>query len=258
MHAIFLVYPLPLLAALLGAVVGSFLNVVAYRLPLDRSVVHPGSACPGCDTRLGALELVPVLSYCALLGRCQHCRMRISPRYALVELATALLAAALAWVYGPQLTTVALLVLLFGLIALTLIDLDHFWLPDRIVLPGLALGLAVNSFALVTSPLNALLGAALGYGLFWGIATGYSKLRGRDGLGQGDWKLFAALGAWLGASALPGILLTAAVGGSLVGILLLLTRRGQANTAVPFGPFLALGGLLIIFTRGVGLAGHIG
>lgn len=252
------IYPLPLLAALLGGVVGSFLNVVAYRLPLARSVVHPGSACPGCDTRLGALELVPVLSYCALRGRCRHCRMRISPRYALVELATALLAAAVAWVYGPQLATVALLVLLFGLIALTLIDLDHFWLPDRIVLPGLALGLMVNSFSLITTPLDALLGAGLGYGLFWGIATGYRKLRGRDGLGQGDWKLFAALGAWMGASALPGILMAAAGLGSLIGVLLLLTQRGKGNTALPFGPFLALGGLIIIFLRGLGLVGQIG
>lgn len=243
---------LAVLAGILGLMIGSFLNVVIYRLPHGISVVSPPSNCPQCGYRIRPWENIPLLSYAALRGRCHGCHARIPWRYPLVEAFTGLVTAYSALQLGWGLTLLPGLLLVWALIALTFIDFDTQLLPDAITKPGMALGVLLNGAVglglhqtLFASPLSSLLGLIAGYGSLWLLAMGYLKLTGKHGMGFGDLKLLGMLGAWLGWPAVPMILFIAAILGGGVGIVLLAMGKGR-HYAIPFGPYLALGGWLML------------
>ncbi len=261
-------------AALLGLIVGSFLNVVIYRLPLmmDRewreqarqllgqpdgaepsqvpiNLISPRSHCPACQSPVAAWHNVPVLSYLLLKGRCAACGVTISPRYPLIELLTALLSATLIWKFGPTLAGLSALVLCWALIAASAIDLDHQLLPDSITQPLLWLGLALGLSGLPadTPPFpdlhSAVLGAMAGYLSLWTVYKVFKWLTGKEGMGYGDFKLLATLGAWLGWQMLPLIIILSAVVGTVTGIAMIAVGRHARQAPIPFGPFLAAAGL---------------
>ncbi len=251
-------------SALLGLLMGSFLNVVALRLP-PRLEYHwrrecraylqveegredesppPGwvvsaSRCPRCGHRLSPWENIPLLSFLLLRGRCRACGGAISWRYPVVELLTALLTAVTAWRLGWSWETVAAWSLLWPLIVLTLIDLDHQLLPDALTQPLLWLGLLWSLGGVFTEPASAILGAVVGYLVLWSVMHLFKLATGKEGMGHGDFKLLAALGAWLGWQALPFIVFLSSVLGALVGIILILHRGRDRQLPIPFGPFLA-------------------
>ena len=253
----------------LGLMVGSFLNVVIHRLPrmMERdwkaqardilgqeaddteaplSLARPASRCPHCGHGIRVHENIPVLSYLLLGGKCSACKQAISPRYPLVEFATALLSLAVAWQFGFSLQTAAALVLTWALIALSLIDFDTQYLPDDITLPFLWLGLLLSLVPVFADMRSALIGAAAGYLSLWSVYQLFRLLTGKEGMGFGDFKLLALLGAWLGWQALPMIvLLSSAVGAVLGGGLILLGGRDRAQP-MPFGPFLAIAGWIAL------------
>lgn len=255
--------------AVLGLLVGSFLNVVIHRLPkmMERewqqqcqelqgqeaaeqpryNLLHPRSACPSCGHAISAVENVPVLSYLCLRGKCKACRIPISVRYPLVELATAGLSYAVAVHYGYSLLTVFALLFVFALIALTMIDLDTQLLPDVITLPLLWLGLLLNLGHGLIDLNSAVIGAMAGYLVLWSIYWLFKLLTGKEGMGYGDFKLLAAIGAWFGWQLLPAVILLSSVVGSVIGIGLILFQGKDRQTAIPFGPFLALGGIAALF-----------
>ncbi len=257
------------IAGIVGLLVGSFLNVVILRLPvmLERqwkaefveisgtqstvvaetfNLVTPRSRCPSCGTPIRAHHNVPVLSWFLLRGRCAKCSARIPVRYPVIEAACGLLSAVVAWRFGFGLPGVAGLVLTWFLLALTFIDIDHQLLPDNLTLPLVWLGLLLSlahrpdSVAPVpVAPTDAIIGAVAGYLFLWLVFHLFRLLTGKDGMGYGDFKLFAALGAWLGWQMLPLILLLSAGVGALVGIALILARRRGRDIPIPFGPYLA-------------------
>ena len=270
---------------LLSLLVGSFLNVVIHRLPimLDRlwraqaeemlaeaapgsaappavrdrpkatatpyNLATPRSACPHCGAPIRAHQNVPVLSWLLLGGKCANCRARISPRYPLVELGTAVLSAAVVWRFGWHWQAVAALLVTWALVALTVIDLDHQILPDSITLPLLWLGLLASlawssglAPPIPTDPQSAILGAVAGYLSLWSVYWAFRLLTGKEGMGYGDFKLFGALGAWLGWQMLPLVLLLSAFAGAVVGIALIAVRGRDRNIPIPFGPYLAAAG----------------
>jgi len=263
----------PLLAAvaatLLGLVAGSFLNVVIHRLPmmLERAwrrqcreleadqplpaeerfnLAYPPSRCPHCDHPIRAHENIPLFSFLWQRGRCRHCGARISVRYPVVELLTALLSAAVVWKFGVTWQAGAALLLTWALIALAFIDLDTFLLPDNITLPLLWLGLFLSLFGLFTDMRAALLGAMAGYLSLWSVYHLFRLLTGKEGLGYGDFKLLALLGAWLGWHYLPAIILLSSLVGAAVGITLIALRRHSRQVPIPFGPYLAAAGWLAL------------
>lgn len=227
-------------AAALGAIVGSFLNVCVYRLPLKLSIVWPASACPKCRRELSWYENVPVLSYAVLRGRCRTCRERIGIRYPIIEAITALMFAAAWWYYGPGLLLASRLVFGCALVVLFAIDLEHHLLPNAITLPGIAVGLA---FSLFVEPgwWMALLGVVLGGGALYATAEAYYRVRHEEGLGMGDVKMLAMVGAFLGWKLTLMTLMLASVAGSIIGLALIAAGRGTMKYALPFGTFLALG-----------------
>ncbi len=253
-----------------GLVVGSFLNVVIYRLPLmmeaewtlecrnlleiredkepDKksafNLAVPGSHCPHCKHKISALENIPVLSWLILKGKCRYCQAPISARYPLIELATAVFSALVAYHFGFALLTLAVLFLTWGLITLTMIDYDHQLLPDDITIPLLWLGLLLNSQGLIVSLEDAVYGAIAGYLLLWGVYWLFKLLTGKEGMGYGDFKLLSALGAWLGWQALPMIILLSSLVGAVVGFGLIAIRVRDRNIPIPFGPYLASAGFL--------------
>lgn len=252
-------------ALLLGLVVGSFLNVVIHRLPvmLERewraqcaelsgasapvtaeryNLVVPRSRCPHCGQAIAALDNIPLLSYLLLHGRCRSCSARISPRYPLVELLSGLLSAAVAWRFGFGMAAAGALLYTWALLALAAIDLDKQLLPDRITLPFLWLGLLLNLGQWYTDLRSALIGAMAGYLALWCVYHGFRLLTGKEGMGYGDFKLLALIGAWLGWQRLPLVILLAAGSGALVGLALILGRRLHRGAPMPFGPYLALAG----------------
>jgi leader peptidase (prepilin peptidase)/N-methyltransferase len=232
-------------ALLLGLVVGSFANVCIHRLPLGLSVVRPRSRCPQCGGGIAAVDNVPVLSYLWLRGRCRRCRLRISARYPLVEAANGLVWAALAALgSGPR--TLLLMAFATALIVLALIDLDHQVLPDVITLPGAALGLAASLLPGLPDWREALASALGGYLAFFAVAESYRLARGVEGLGQGDWKMAAMLGAFLGWEKLLLTVFTAALGGTLLGVGLILFGGRTAQTRLPLGTFLGVGALIAL------------
>ena len=264
--------PAALLAftALLGLVVGSFLNVVIHRLPKmmerewrdqcaeilhgqapqsDRAafnLVVPRSRCPGCGHTITALENIPVLSYLVLRGRCAECGRRISLRYPGVELLTGVMSVAVVWHFGLGLESAGALLLTWALIALAFIDFDTQFLPDAITLPFLWLGLLFNlddTFA----PIHAsIIGAVAGYLVLWSVFHLFRLATGKEGMGYGDFKLLAMLGAWLGWTALPVIVLLSSLVGAVVGISMIALRGHDRNVPIPFGPYLAVAGWIAL------------
>ena len=248
------------LAVLLGLLVGSFLNVVIHRLPimLEREwraeyasdsepvarydLVMPRSRCPHCGHGITALENLPIISYLVLRGRCSACHAPISPRYPLVEALTGVLSGVVAWHFGFGTPAFGALCLTWGLIALAGIDLDKQLLPDRITLPVLWLGLLFNLRGSFTDLQSSVLGAAAGYLSLWLVYHLFKLLTGKEGMGYGDFKLYALLGAWLGWQQLPVVLIMSAGVGAVVGIVLLSTKRIGEGVPIPFGPFLAAAG----------------
>ena len=239
------------IALALGTAIGSFLNVVIHRVPLGESIVTPGSHCPRCGKGIRWYDNVPVLGWLWLGGRCRDCRAPISARYPLVELLTGLLAAALALRLGFGIQMLGAFWFAASLLALTYIDLDHQLLPDRITLPGIAVGLAIAALApgvdRWTSIASSLLGILVGGGILWLVAWAYYLATGREGMGGGDVKLLAMIGAFLGWQGVLLTLLLASLIGSAAGLAIMVRRRADAKLAIPFGPFLALGALVALF-----------
>lgn len=256
-------------AGILGLAVGSFLNVVIHRLPqmMERewagqcaelrgeeapvfeplSLTKPRSRCPRCGHLISVLENIPVISWLVLRGRCKGCAAPISMRYPLVELATAVLFAFAAWHFGFGTTALAALVFITGLMALTGIDFDTQLLPDDITLPLLWLGLGFNMFGVFTDLKSAVIGAMAGYLSLWLVYWGFKLATGKEGMGYGDFKLLAALGAWLGWQALPLTILLSSFVGAVIGIALMVFARHGRNVPIPFGPYLAIAGIIALF-----------
>jgi leader peptidase (prepilin peptidase) / N-methyltransferase len=259
----------------LGLLVGSFLNVVIHRLPvmMDRQwraqcaelageaappterydLIVPRSACPGCKTPITALQNVPVISYLVLRGRCAGCQRPIGARYPLIELLTGVMSAVVAWRFGPTWGCAAALVLTWFLVALTFIDVDHQLLPDDLTLPLLWLGIAVSlllpPIAGASVPVDlrsSCIGAIVGYLSLWSIYHLFRLLTGKEGMGYGDFKLLAALGAWLGWQMLLPIILVAASAGAALGITMILVKRRETGVPMAFGPYLAAAGWLML------------
>jgi len=250
-----------------GTLVGSFLNVVIFRLPLileqtwkeEAALIldqvlkaeppitlwGPRSACPSCSSTIRAYDNVPIISFLLLQGRCRDCSHRISLRYPLIELFTGLVTLGLLMILGWNATFAAALVLSYGLIALTFIDFDHQILPDQITLPGLWIGLLVNLNDIFCSLEEAVIGAVAGYLSLWIVYQGFKLATGKEGMGFGDFKLLAALGAWFGWMALPGIVLISSAIGAIVGIILIVLGRPREE-AIAFGPYLALAGFVYL------------
>ena len=258
-------------AALLGLPIGSFLNVVIHRLPVmmaradanaiaeergeplphpDRyDLLLPRSACPHCATPLAPMHLIPVLGWLALRGRCGNCRAPIGLRYPAVELLTALVFGLAAWRFGAGLAGWAAMTCGAMLIALAVIDARTMLLPDALTLPLLWLGLLLNLEPLFAPLPDAVLGAALGYGVLWLVYWLFRLMTGKEGVGHGDFKLFAALGAWLGWQCLPAVLLGAAVLGAAVGLAGVVSGRHGRDQPIPFGPYLAIAGMLALLFK---------
>jgi leader peptidase (prepilin peptidase) / N-methyltransferase len=235
-------------AFLFGLAVGSFLNVCIYRLPLKKSIVRPPSSCPQCGSRIRFYDNIPVLSYIVLLGRCRQCRTPISVRYPLVELLVGLLSVALFILFGPSLQYLFLFLFAAALVAIAFIDLEHKIIPDVISLPGILVGVAFSFFPHAgVSPVDALIGVVGGGGFLFLVGMVFEKVTGREGMGGGDVKLLAMIGAWMGWKALPFIILISSLTGAVLGGLSLAVSRQGMRSRIPFGPFLALGALLFLF-----------
>lgn len=232
-------------AFIFGAIVGSFLNVCILRIPEELSIVHPASRCPSCEQPIAFYDNIPVLSWIFLKGKCRNCKIPISPRYALVEVLTGCLAAALMWRFGLQAITLILFVFSAALVVITFIDLDHRIIPDVISLPGIPLGFLASFFSI--GLMNSGIGILAGGGSLLAVALGYRLLTGRDGMGGGDIKLLAMIGAFIGWEGVLFTIFASSLTGTLVGILAMVKQKKGMRLAIPFGPFLALGALLYIF-----------
>lgn len=267
----FLMQPVPFtaLVGMIGLLVGSFLNVVIYRLPimmqrqwrsdcleylqLDNdapqetfNLALPKSTCPNCKTPILARHNVPVLSYLWLRGKCANCKDSISVRYPIVECLTAILSMLVAWHFGFSEQTAAGLVLTWTLIALSGIDLDHQLLPDVIIFPILWLGLILSLFDVFTDSKTSIIGAIAGYLVLWAMYHGFKLFTGKEGMGQGDFKLLALLGAWLGWQYLGLIILLSSLVGATLGMALISLNKQQRETPIPYGPYLAMAGFIAL------------
>ena len=256
---------------ILGLIVGSFLNVVIYRLPvmMERewkrecrlileladdseeppprfNLAYPNSCCPKCNAPIKPWQNIPVISYLALGGKCANCKAPISVRYPIIEAVTGVLSGVAAWYFGYEPATLMALGFTWALICLTMIDADHQLLPDQITLPLLWAGLLVNSFAMFVPLADAVWGAIGGYLSLWCVYWGFKLLTGKEGMGYGDFKLLAALGAWMGWQSLLVIILLSSLVGAVVGsIILALSKQGR-GTPIPFGPYLAAAGWIAL------------
>lgn len=263
--------PVIALAGLLGLLVGSFLNVVIHRIPkmlendlrfecscLDLpedaeipapkpyNLVIPRSACPSCGHMITALENIPVISWLLLRGRCRSCKTGISARYPLVELLTGALSALMVWHFGWSLAALGAVIFTWYLIALFFIDADTYLLPDSLTLSLLWLGLLFNINGIFTPLTHAVIGAVAGYLTLWSVYWLFKLITGKDGMGYGDFKLLAALGAWLGWQSLPAIILLSSVAGAVLGMIMIVLARHGWGKPMPFGPYLSLAGLLAL------------
>jgi len=257
-------------AGILGLLIGSFLNVVAWRLPImmenrwreecaaltgsasnepDKAfnLMVPRSACPSCGHQISAFENIPVISYLFLRGKCRVCSASISAQYPLIELATALLSAFVVWKLGFSWPALAGLIFTWSLIVLSIIDLKTQLLPDSITIPLLWLGLIVNSLDVFTPYHSSLMGAVFGYLSLWLVYHAFKLVTGKEGMGYGDFKLLAALGAWMGWQTLPLVIILSSVLGASVGITLMILKKHEQGTPIPFGPFLAGAGWIAFF-----------
>lgn len=242
--------PVPIIvcfAFLFGAVIGSFLNVCIYRLPLDQSVVSPRSRCMSCGAEVAWYDNLPIVSWFLLHGRCRSCGTGFSIRYPLVELLTASLALLLCLRFGLSLSFGIYFVLTAALIVITFIDFDHQIIPDEISLPGIGLGFLASFFLPEPGWLSSLLGIVVGWGSLALVFYVYLWLTGREGMGGGDAKLLAMLGAFLGVKAVPFIIFSSSLVGTVAGLSIMALQRKGRHLAIPFGPYLAMGALLYIF-----------
>jgi len=253
------------LCTLLGLFVGSFLNVVVYRLPimmnrgwkaechefleLDPPVEEktfnlmvPRSACPSCGNMITAWQNIPVISWLLLRGKCAGCKTKISAEYPLVELLTGILSFAVAWKFGASVQTVFALIFTWALIAMALIDFHTTLLPDTLTLPLLWLGLVISLWTVFVDSHSAIIGAAAGYMVLWVVFQAFKLITGKEGMGFGDFKLLAALGAWLGWAKLPLIILLSSLTGAIIGIMMMIVFKHQRDQPIPFGPYLAIAG----------------
>jgi leader peptidase (prepilin peptidase)/N-methyltransferase len=271
----FTISPLALTLAtlVLGLLVGSFLNVLIYRLPvmMERdwraqacdmlalpaeektgtfNLFLPHSRCPHCAHKIRAWENLPVISYLFLGGKCSACKAPISKRYPLIELACGVLSAFIAWHFGFGWQAGAVLLLSWGLLAMSVIDMDHQLLPDSLVLPLLWLGLIANTFGLFTNLHDALWGAVLGYMSLWLVFWIFKLLTGKEGMGQGDFKLLALFGAWGGWQIVPLTILVSSAVGAVLGLIILRLRNAETSTPIPFGPYLAIAGWIALLWGG--------
>lgn len=257
------------ISVILGLIVGSFLNVVIYRLPkmmeqewhhnclelqgkeipaeTSISLSQPRSSCPHCGHKIKALENIPVISYLLLKGRCSACRSPISMRYPLVEALTGALIGLTSWQFGYTTFTLFAWVFVFALIALTFIDFDTQLLPDDITLPLMWLGLLFNLNHGFTDLKSAVIGAMAGYLVLWTVFWLFKLIRGKEGMGYGDFKLLAAIGAWFGWQLLPAVILLSSTLGAFIGIALMIATKRSKDVPIPFGPFLAIGGIAALF-----------
>lgn len=263
--------------AIFSLAVGSFLNVVIHRLPVMMqrdwreqcteflasesevkvasateekkekfNLMVPRSACPKCGHQITALENIPVLSYLWLKGRCAGCQTPISKRYPVIEIMTALLSVLVAWQFGFSWQCLTALCLTWALIALSVIDFDHKLLPDDITLSFLWIGILLNLFGLFTDLTSSIIGAIAGYLSLWSVYWAFKLLTGKEGMGYGDFKLLAMLGAWMGWQSLPGIVLLSSFVGAIIGIALIVFRGRDKNIPIPFGPYLAIAGWIYL------------
>jgi leader peptidase (prepilin peptidase) / N-methyltransferase len=257
------------LATLLALFVGSFLNVVIHRLPrmMERewlaqaadlrgeapaetepyNLAAPRSRCPHCGTTIGAIDNIPLVSYLFLRGRCRHCDAPIGVRYPIVECITAVLCGCAAWHFGPGAAAIGAILFLWAMLALTFIDLDTQLLPDSLTLPLLWLGLLFNLGGTFARLPDAVIGAVAGYLSLWSVYWLFKLTTGKEGMGYGDFKLLAAIGAWLGWQMLPLTILLSSAVGAVVGIALIVFGRHGRNVPIPFGPYLAAAGVLALF-----------
>lgn len=257
-------WSLLMMVSLFGLLVGSFLNVVIYRLPviLQRNwqqecselngqpitkqapfnLCTPRSRCAHCQHQLSALDNIPLVSWLWLRGRCRYCKVGIAKRYPLIELSSAVLSAIAAWRFGASPELVAALLLSWMLLCMTMIDIDHLLLPDNLTLPLLWVGLLLNINHLFIPLQDAVIGAVVGYGILWSLYWLFKLATGKEGMGYGDFKLLAALGAWFGWQAILPIILISSITGLLLALALMASRRLSAERAMPFGPALALAG----------------
>ncbi|MDA8429301.1 MAG: prepilin peptidase [Geobacteraceae bacterium] len=230
-----------------GAVVGSFLNVCIYRMPKGESVVSPPSHCPNCDYRIRWYDNIPLCSYLLLRGKCRGCGTHISLQYPLVELLNGVLTLALFLRFGPTLSFLVLFLFCSALVVITFIDLEHQIIPDEISLSGIVAGFFFSFFLQGHSWLNSLLGILLGGGILLLVASSYQWLTGKEGMGGGDIKLLAMMGAFLGWKSVLFILFASSLIGSVVGITMMLVQNKDSKLAIPFGPYLASAAVLYIF-----------
>ncbi|HEY7744089.1 MAG TPA: A24 family peptidase [Burkholderiales bacterium] len=269
--ASFYAYPafLVIVSVIAGLIVGSFLNVVIHRLPkmLERQwraecadltgtpaptaerydLVQPRSACPKCGRMIPALENIPLVSYAFLGGKCAGCGAAISLRYPVVEALSGAAAGYIAWRYGLTLAMLGALLFTWAMIALAFIDLDTFYLPDSITLPLLWAGLLFNAGGAFTDLHSAVIGAVAGYLALWTVFWAFKFATGKEGMGYGDFKLLAAIGAWLGWKLLPLTILASSLVGAVVGISMIVFARHAREKPIPFGPYLAVAGLIAMF-----------
>ncbi|MFL1455787.1 prepilin peptidase [Marinobacter sp. GN3S48] len=252
--------------------IGSFLNVVILRLPkmmhqdwrcqceeflelpegqrkpeTPITLASPASTCPSCDHKIRAWENIPVVSYLVLGGKCSSCKARISPRYPIIEALTAIFSVVTVAILGPTESSLWALLLVWTLVALTVIDFDTQLLPDSMTLPLMWLGLVLNYFGVLTDFHSAFWGAVAGYLSLWSVYWLFKLVTGKEGMGHGDFKLLAALGAWLGWQLLPAVILLSSVVGAVVGICLIVFRKQGREVPIPFGPYLAAAGLLCLW-----------
>lgn len=261
-----------LLCAILGLLIGSFLNVVIYRLPkmMERqwraeyaemngqeippaerfNLIVPRSSCPACGHRIGALENIPLVSYLVLGGKCSACKAGIPPRYPIVETLTGALSGYVAWRFGFGLAALGALLFTWSMIVLAFIDLDTFFLPDDITLMLLWVGLLFNLGGVFTDLQSAVIGAISGYLALWSVFWMFKFATGKEGMGYGDFKLLAAIGAWLGWKMLPQVILLSSLAGAVIGISLMIFARHGRNVPIPFGPYLAIAGVIALLHGG--------
>jgi len=257
------------LCTTIGLVAGSFLNVIIFRLPkmMERewdqqcselrgettkplptlNLVKPCSECPHCKHKITALESIPIISYLALRGRCSQCNTSITLRYPIMEALTGIMSGFIAWHFGYGFITVAALIFVWSMIALAFIDLDTQLLPDAVTLPLLWIGLLINLGNGFTDISSAVIGAASGYIFLWLIYWCFKISTGKEGMGYGDFKLLAVIGAWFGWKMLPLVILLSSLAGAVIGIGLIIVAKNKRDTPFPFGPYLVGGGLVALF-----------
>lgn len=263
-----------ILSFIFGSIIGSFLNVCIYRLPREESIVYPGSRCTSCKESISFYNNIPILSYLFLKGKCSNCGERISAKYPLVEILTGVLFLSTVFTYGLSIETLFLLIFISSLIAITFIDLEHMIIPNVITYPGIVVGVLYNAiitkwsnaeefissfsfdmgnfFSLLKEVpiLDSIFGIILGGGILLLVAYAYKAVKKRDGMGMGDVKLLAMIGAFFGWEGVLFVIFLGSILGSIIGISIIIAKKGDMKYALPFGPFLSIAAVIYIFTAG--------